>query len=124
MSANQVALWYLAASAFFILALKGLSHPETARRGNLFGMIGMAIAVIVTLALVAHGHIGIIILAIAVGGTLGAIVARRVEMTQMPELVAAMHSLVGMAAVLIAVAAVYNPSAFGIADPMPTGSIC
>ena len=122
MSANQVALWYLIASAFFILALKGLSHPETARRGNLFGMIGMAIAVIVTLALVAKGNLGMIIVAIAIGGTLGGIVARRVEMTQMPELVAAMHSLVGMAAVLIAIAAVYNPSAFGIADPMPTGN--
>ncbi len=122
MSANQVALWYLAASAFFILALKGLSHPESARRGNLFGMIGMAIAIVVTLALVARGNLGMIVLAIAIGGTVGAIVARRVEMTQMPELVAAMHSLVGMAAVLIAIAAVYNPSAFGIADPMPVGN--
>jgi len=120
MTANQVALWYLVASILFILALKGLSHPESARRGNLFGMIGMAIAVVVTMAIV-ESHV-LIILAIAIGGTIGAIVSRRVEMTQMPELVAAMHSLVGMAAVLIAITAVNNPVAFGIPDPMPVGN--
>ena len=122
MSANLVALWYLVASVCFILALKGLSHPETARRGNYFGMAGMAIAVLTTLAIVAKGHIEFILLAMVIGGTIGAIVARRVQMTQMPELVAAMHSLVGMAAVLIAVAAVNNPGAFGVHDPMPTGN--
>jgi NAD(P) transhydrogenase subunit beta len=122
MSANLVALWYLVASVCFILALKGLSHPETARRGNYFGMAGMAIAVLTTLAIVAKGHIEYILMAMAVGGTVGAIVARRVQMTQMPELVAAMHSLVGMAAVLIAIAAVNNPAAFGVPDPMPTGN--
>ena len=122
MSANLVALWYLVASVCFILALKGLSHPETARRGNYFGMAGMAIAVLTTLAIVAKGHVEYILMAMAIGGTIGAIVARRVQMTQMPELVAAMHSLVGMAAVLIAVAAVNSPSAFGVPDPMPMGN--
>ena len=122
MSANQLTLWYLAASILFILALKGLSSPASARRGNLFGMIGMAIAVLFTCALVARGHLDYILIAMAVGGSVGALVARRVEMTQMPELVAAMHSLVGMAAVLIAIAAVNDPSAFGVADPLPAGN--
>jgi NAD(P) transhydrogenase subunit beta len=120
MSANQVALWYLVASVLFILALKGLSHPESARRGNLFGMIGMAIAVLTTLTLAERYDL--ILLAILIGGTIGAVVARRVQMTQMPELVAAMHSLVGMAAVLIAIAIVNNPTAFNLPDPLPTGS--
>jgi NAD(P) transhydrogenase subunit beta len=120
MTANQLALWYLVASVLFILALKGLSHPESARRGNLFGMIGMFIAVVVTLA--TTQRVELILVAVLIGGTIGAIVARRVQMTQMPELVAAMHSLVGMAAVLIAVAVVYNPGAFGLPDPIPTGN--
>jgi NAD(P) transhydrogenase subunit beta len=120
MSANQVALWYLVASVLFILALKGLSHPESARRGNLFGMIGMAIAVLTTLTLAERYDL--ILAAILVGGAIGAVVARRVQMTQMPELVAAMHSLVGMAAVLIAVAIVNNPAAFDLPDPLPTGN--
>ena len=122
MSPNLVALWYLVASVCFILALKGLSHPETARRGNYFGMAGMAIAVLTTLAVVAKGHIEYILIAMLIGGGIGAVVARRVQMTQMPELVAAMHSLVGMAAVLIAIAAVNNPAAFGVPDPMPPGN--
>jgi NAD(P) transhydrogenase subunit beta len=122
MSANQLTLWYLVASVLFILALKGLSSPTTARRGNLFGMIGMAIAVTTTIAVVARGRIDLILMAMLAGGALGALVARRVQMTQMPELVAAMHSLVGMAAVLIAVAAVNNPVSFGVADPMPMGN--
>jgi NAD(P) transhydrogenase subunit beta len=120
MTANQLALWYLAASVLFILALKGLSHPESARRGNLFGMVGMAIAVLVTLA--TTQRVELILVAILIGGAIGAVVARRVEMTQMPELVAAMHSLVGMAAVLIAIAVVNNPAAFGLPDPIPTGN--
>jgi NAD(P) transhydrogenase subunit beta len=120
MSANQLALWYLAASILFILALKGLSSPVSARRGNLFGMIGMAIAVLVTLAITRK--LALILVAAPIGGIVGAVVARRVQMTQMPELVAAMHSLVGMAAVLIAAAVVNNPAAFGIADPMPRGN--
>ena len=126
MSANQLTLWYLVASVCFILALKGLSSPTTARRGNYFGIAGMTIAVLTTVAVVARGRIDLILMAMLVGGTLGAIVARRVEMTQMPELVAAMHSLVGMAAVLIAIAAVNNPASFGIVrsagEPMPMGN--
>jgi len=123
MSANQLALWYLVAAVSFILALKGLSSPHTARRGNVYGMVGMAIALLVTLALVySHSkHVLPILGGMAVGGVLGAIVARRVQMTQMPELVAAMHSLVGLAAVLIAVAAVNNPQAMGLDDPITFG---
>jgi len=120
MSANQLALWYLAASVLFILALKGLSSPVSARRGNLFGVIGMAIAVLVTLAITKK--VAFILVAMATGGMIGAFVARRVQMTQMPELVAAMHSLVGMAAVLIALAVVNNPGAFGEPDPLPRGN--
>src|SRR5512134_3287210 len=112
MTASHVALAYLVASVLFILALKGLSHPETARRGNLFGIIGMVIAVLTTLALTRS--VLLIAVALVIGGAIGALVARRVQMTQMPELVAAMHSLVGMAAVLIAIAAVNNPVSFGI----------
>ena len=114
MSANLVALWYLVASVCFILALKGLSHPETARRGNYFGIAGMTIAVVTTLAIIAKGRIDLVLIAMLVGGMIGAVAARRVQMTQMPELVAAMHSLVGMAAVLIAFAVVDNPASFGI----------
>src|SRR2546428_201570 len=120
MSANQLALWYLVASVLFILALKGLSSPVAARRGNLFGMIGMAIAVLVTLAITKK--VAFILIAAAIGGMIGAFVAKRVQMTQMPQLVAAMHSLVGMAAVLIAIAVVNNPLAFGIHDPLPRGN--
>ncbi|MEX2240351.1 MAG: NAD(P)(+) transhydrogenase (Re/Si-specific) subunit beta [Burkholderiales bacterium] len=122
MSANLVALWYLVASVCFILALKGLSHPESARRGNLFGIAGMAIAVLTTLAVVAKGRIDVILMAMLAGGAIGAFVARRVQMTQMPELVAAMHSLVGMAAVLIAVAVVNNPVSFGLPQSIPAGN--
>jgi NAD(P) transhydrogenase subunit beta len=123
MSANQLALWYLVAAVSFILALKGLSGPHTARRGNLYGMVGMAIALLVTLALVySHSKNVLPILGgMAIGGTIGAIVARRVQMTQMPELVAAMHSLVGLAAVFIAVAAVNNPEAMGLDVPITFG---
>jgi len=120
MTANLLALWYLAASVLFILALKGLSSPVSARRGNLFGVIGMAIAVLVTLAITKN--LALILVAGVIGAMIGAFVARRVQMTQMPELVAAMHSLVGMAAVLIAIAVVNNPSAFNVPDPMPRGN--
>jgi H+-translocating NAD(P) transhydrogenase subunit beta len=117
MSANPAALCYLLAGALFILALRGLSNPETSRRGNFFGMIGMAIAIATTLAShppassTAWGLVGI---GMALGGGTGAVIARRVPMTSMPELVAAFHSLVGMAAVLVAAGALYAPSAFGI----------
>ena len=120
MTANQVALSYLAASVLFILSLKGLSHPLTARRGNLFGMIGMALAVLTTLAITRRVDLAVAMLAI--GGIVGFIVAKRVEMTQMPELVAAMHSLVGLAAVLIAIAVINDPVAFNVEFPIPTGN--
>lgn len=117
MSANLAALLYLVAGVLFILALRGLSSPATSRQGNLFGMIGMAIAIGTTLA--AHppadtlGWI-LVVAGIAIGGAIGAVIARRVPMTSMPELVAAFHSLVGMAAVLVAAAAYYAPAAFDI----------
>jgi NAD(P) transhydrogenase subunit beta len=117
MSADLAALCYLVAGALFILALRGLSNPETSRRGNRFGMIGMTIAVLTTLA--AHPPAGVsawalVIVGMALGGGIGAVIARRVPMTSMPELVAAFHSLVGMAAVLVAAGALYAPAAFGI----------
>lgn len=120
MSANLVALAYLIASVFFILALKGLSSPVTARRGNLFGMVGMAIAVFTTLTITKNW--AVILTCIAIGGTIGAVVARRVQMTAMPELVAFMHSLVGLAAVFIAISAVNNPVSFGLPEVLPMGS--
>jgi NAD(P) transhydrogenase subunit beta len=117
MNPNLVALLYLLAGALFILALRGLSSPETSRRGNLLGMAGMAIAVVTTLA--ASPPAGawawvLVAVGIAAGGSVGAYIARRVPMTAMPQLVAAFHSLVGMAAVLVAAGALYAPAAFGI----------
>jgi NAD(P) transhydrogenase subunit beta len=119
MTPNIAALLYLVAGVLFILSLRGLSSPETSRQGNLFGMIGMAIAIITTLA--AHPPAGgiawlLVILGIAIGGGIGAVIARKVPMTSMPELVAAFHSLVGMAAVLVAAGALYAPAAFGIGN--------
>ena len=117
MTADLAALAYLAAGVLFILALRGLSSPETSRRGNALGMTGMAIAVLVTLYLsgAADGLTwGMIIAGVAIGGTIGAIIARRIPMTAMPQLVAAFHSLVGMAAVLVAASALYTPEAYGI----------
>jgi len=123
MSANLVALWYLVASVCFILALKGLSSPETARRGNAFGIAGMAIALLVTCAVVAKaGRLDLVLLAMLAGGLIGALAANKVQMTQMPETVAAMHSLVGLAAVLIAFAVVNNPVSFGLQAQIPTGN--
>src|SRR6202166_1927489 len=117
MSADLAALLYLVAGVLFILALRGLSSPEASRRGNLFGMTGMAIAIVTTLA--AHppagiGGIALVLVGLAIGGSIGAVTARRVPMTAMPELVAAFHSLVGLAAVLVAAGALYAPSAFDI----------
>ena len=117
MSPNLVALLYLVAGVLFILALRGLSSPESSRRGNMFGMIGMGIAVATTLAWHPPSDAiawGLVIGGIAIGGGTGAVIARRVPMTSMPELVAAFHSLVGMAAVLVAAGAFYAPAAFGI----------
>jgi NAD(P) transhydrogenase subunit beta len=120
MTANEVALSYLAASVLFILALRGLSHPRTARRGNLLGMVGMALAIATTFAIT--NRIDMARLGIGIGAVVGLIVSRRVQMTQMPELVAAMHSLVGLAAVLIAFAVVNDPSAFTLDVPIPRGN--
>ncbi|MEE9547296.1 MAG: NAD(P)(+) transhydrogenase (Re/Si-specific) subunit beta [Hyphomicrobium sp.] len=119
MSANLVAALYLVSGVLFILALRGLSSPATSRRGNLLGMIGMAIAMSTTLA-IATPQLDItwylIAGGIGVGGLIGAITARRIPMTAMPELVAAFHSLVGLAAVFVAAAALYAPDSFGIGE--------
>ena len=117
MNANIAALLYLVAGVLFIQALRGLSNPESSRRGNMLGIIGMVIAVGTTLA--AHPPAGagawiLVIAGLGLGGGIGAVIARRVPMTSMPELVAAFHSLVGMAAVLVAAGAFYAPTAFGI----------
>jgi NAD(P) transhydrogenase subunit beta len=136
MSMNLVTLLYLISAICFIQALKGLSHPTTSRRGNLFGMCGMGLAVLTTIGLVfklaalstdgASAGIGYIIVGLLVGGTAGSIMAKRVEMTKMPELVAFMHSMIGLAAVFIAIAAVVEPQSLGIVahlgDAIPTGN--
>ena len=118
MSASLAAFLYLIAGALFIMALRGLSSPESSRQGNLYGMIGMALAIVTTLAVTAPtGALTwvLIIAGIAIGGAIGAVTARRIAMTAMPQLVAAFHSLVGLAAVFVAAAAYYAPDAFGIA---------
>jgi NAD(P) transhydrogenase subunit beta len=109
-------LAYLAASVLFILALRGLSHPETSRQGLLYGMVGMGIAVLATLFKggIGFGAFALIILAVAIGGAIGTVIAQRIQMTALPQLVAAFHSLVGMAAVFVAAAALYSPESFGI----------
>ncbi len=120
MSPNAAALLYLVAGVLFILALRGLSSPESSRRGNAYGMIGMAIAIATTLGVAGpEGALswGLIIGGIAIGGTIGATIARRIAMTAMPQLVAAFHSLVGLAAVFVAAAALNAPEAFGIGAP-------
>jgi NAD(P) transhydrogenase subunit beta len=113
-------LGYLVAAVCFILALRGLSSPATSQQGNRIGIAGMAIAVLVTLFVLPDPGFGsylLIVVGIAIGGTIGAVIARRIPMTAMPQLVAGFHSLVGMAAVLVAAAALYDPEAYGIADP-------
>ena len=133
LSMNLVTLLYLVASVFFIQALKGLSHPATSRRGNVFGMTGMAIAALTTVALIVKiggdagaAGLGYVLAALVVGGAIGATMAKRVEMTKMPELVAFMHSMIGLSAVCIAIAEVAEPHAFGIVaamgDPLPYGN--
>jgi NAD(P) transhydrogenase subunit beta len=132
MSMNLVTLLYLVASICFIQALKGLSHPTTSIKGNVFGMIGMAIAVATTVGLImmlakeslATG-LSYVLAGLVIGGGAGAVMAKRVEMTKMPELVAFMHSMIGLAAVCIAIAAVAEPQAFNIAgpgEPIPFGN--
>ncbi len=116
LSVNMVAMAYLIASVLIIFALKGLASPETAQRGNAFGMFGMGIAALVTLQLDAVQNYAWIVAAIAAGGLLGGTVARKVPMTHMPQTVAFMHSLVGLSAVLIAVSAFIDPVAYGIAN--------
>nr|WP_314492846.1 NAD(P)(+) transhydrogenase (Re/Si-specific) subunit beta [uncultured Pseudomonas sp.] len=138
MSMNLVTLLYLVASICFIQALKGLSHPTTSRRGNFFGMLGMGIAILTTVGLIyklgalslgnggVTAGIGYVLVGLLVGGTAGSVMAKRVEMTKMPELVAFMHSMIGLAAVFIAIAAVLEPQSMGIvaliSDPIPTGN--
>jgi NAD(P) transhydrogenase subunit beta len=130
-SLNTVVLLYLVASICFIQALKGLSHPSTSRAGNAFGMAGMALAMLTTVALITKlqgadaGGLSWVLLGLVVGGAVGTTIARMVPMTKMPEMVAFMHSMIGMAAVFIAVAAVAEPSAFGIVaagEPIPAGN--
>jgi NAD(P) transhydrogenase subunit beta len=117
MNANLSALLYLVASVCFILALRGLSHPETSRAGNRYGMIGMAIAVVTTLFLLPEINWFVILAGIVVGGGIGTVIALKIKMTALPQLVAAFHSLVGLAAVLVAAAAFYDPAAYGIGIP-------
>ena len=117
MSANLAGLLYLVAGSLFIMALRGLSSPASSRQGNIYGMVGMAIAVLTTLALAKP--VGVlpwllIISGLTIGGVIGGITAKRIPMTAMPQLVAAFHSLVGLAAVFVAAAAFYAPDAFGI----------
>ena len=133
-SINVVTLFYLIASVCFIQALKGLSHPTTSRLGNAFGMAGMVIAVLTTAALIVslsretQAGVGLawVLVGLLIGGTVGTLMAKRVEMTKMPELVAFMHSMIGLAAVAIAVAIVAEPHAFSIVaakdDPIPFGN--
>ena len=119
--ANFAALAYLVAAILFILALRGLSHPTTSRQGNRYGMIGMGLAILVTLFIAAPPatFLGwlMVLVGIAIGGAIGAFIAQRVPMTAMPQLVAAFHSLVGLAAVFVAAGALYSPEAFGIGSP-------
>ncbi len=118
MSASIAALFYLVAGAMFIMALRGLSSPESSRAGNTYGMVGMTLAVLTTLAITAPTNPTVWVLiigGIAIGGGIGAVAANRIAMTAMPQLVAAFHSLVGLAAVFVAAAAFYSPDSFGIA---------
>ena len=120
MTSNWAAILYLASGVLFILALRGLSSPETSRQGNIFGMIGMAISIAVTLLLIGPDVTTLAIIggAIIVGGSIGAVTARQIKMTAMPQLVAAFHSLVGLAAVAVAAAAFHAPQSFHIALPL------
>ena len=116
MSENLAAFLYLVSGVLFIMALRGLSHPASSRKGNLYGMVGMGIAIGTTLLLAqpSFGGLVLIVLGLAIGGGAGAYIARTIPMTSMPQLVAGFHSLVGLAAVLVAAAAVYSPESFGI----------
>lgn len=118
MSQSVAAFAYLISGVLFILALRGLSHPTTSRQGNLFGMIGMGIAILTTLLIATPSFSGfvLIVLGLAIGGGIGAVIAKKIPMTSMPQLVAGFHSLVGLAAVLVAAAALYSPVSFGLGE--------
>ena len=118
MSVNFAAFLYLVSGVLFIMALRGLSHPTTSRKGNAYGMVGMAVAIITTLLLArpSFGGLVLIIIGIAIGGAIGAVIARRIAMTAMPQLVASFHSLVGLAAVMVAAGALYSPHSFVIGE--------
>ena len=116
MSSNIVSILYLVSALLFIFSLRGLSHPESSRVGNIFGIIGMVIAIVTTLMfknVLSYTEIGI---AILIGGFIGTIIALKIEMTALPQLVAAFHSLVGLAAVFVAAAAFYDPESFNIGN--------
>jgi len=117
MNADLAALLYLVASVCFILALRGLSHPTTSRNGNIFGMVGMTIAILTTLATPGVVSYALIIVGMLIGGAIGTVIALRIQMTALPQLVAAFHSLVGLAAVFVAAAAFFRPEAYGIGVP-------
>ena len=119
MTPSLAATLYLISGILFILALRGLSSPETSRRGNLFGILGMVLAIVVTFLSIdtIFNSLIYIIIALALGGTIGTIIAYRTSMTAMPQLVAGFHSLVGLAAVLVALSAFNNPQAFGLGTP-------
>ena len=119
MSANLSAILYLVSGVLFILALRGLSSPETSRQGNLFGILGMIIAITVTFLSTGNFSTGFIfvLIFILIGGSIGAFIAHRIPMTAMPELVAGFHSLVGLAAVFVAISAFLNPEAFNLGTP-------
>lgn len=118
MSENFAAFAYLVSGVLFIMALRGLSHPTTSRKGNLYGMAGMALAIVTTLLLAkpSFGGFVMIVAGLGIGGGAGAVIARKIPMTSMPQLVAGFHSLVGLAAVLVAAAALYSPQAFGLGE--------
>ena len=117
MNADIAALLYLVASVCFIMALRGLSHPTTSRGGNMYGMVGMAIAILTTLATPGVASYWLIIVGLLIGGAIGTFIALRIQMTALPQLVAAFHSLVGLAAVFVAAAAFFRPEAYGIGIP-------
>jgi len=125
MDQNLASLLYLVASVCFILALRGLSHPETSRGGNRFGMIGMAIAVAITLGMLPEIDFVTILAGVLIGGAIGTVIALKIQMTALPQLVAAFHSLVGLAAVFVAAAAFTNPAAYGLGMPgnIPAASL-
>lgn len=118
MSVNFAAFLYLISGVMFIMALRGLSHPTTSRKGNTYGMVGMGVAIVTTLLLTkpSFGGFIMIVAGLAIGGGIGAVVARRIAMTAMPQLVAFFHSLVGLAAVMVAASAIYSPHSFGIGE--------